>query len=46
MYLARLENSSGFAILPGSFQRDVTFGIPVKHSEEIVIGACHYDTKE
>lgn len=46
LYLAGLENGSGFAVLPGCFQRDVTFSVPVKHSEEIIIGACHYDAEE
>lgn len=44
-YLARLENGSGFAVLPGCFQGDVTFSVPVKHSEEIIIGAGHYHTE-
>lgn len=42
-HLARLENGSGFAVFSGCFQRDVTFSVPVKHSEEVVIGAGHYD---
>lgn len=46
LYLARLENGSGFAVLPGRFQCDVAFSVPVKHSEEIVIGAGHYDAEE
>lgn len=44
-YLARLENGSGFAVLPGRLQRDVTFGVAVKHSEEIVVGAAHDDAE-
>lgn len=44
-YLARLENGSGFAVLPGCFQCDVTFSVPVKHSEEIIIGAGHNHTE-
>ena len=46
LYLARLENGSGFAVLPGRLQRDVTFRVPVEHSEEVVIGAGHYDAVE
>lgn len=46
VYLARLENGSGFAVFSGRFQCDITFGVPIKHSEEIVIGAGHYDTEE
>lgn len=42
-HLARFENGSGFAVLPGRFQCDVTLCVPVKHSEEIVVGASHYD---
>lgn len=45
LYLSRLENGSGFAVLPGSFQCDVTFSVTVKHSEEVVIGAGHYDAE-
>lgn len=46
MYLARLENGSWLAVLSGCFQRDVTFGVPVKHSEKIVVGAGHDDAEE
>lgn len=46
LYLARLKNGSGFAVLSGRFQRNVAFRVPVKHPEEVVIGACHYDTEE
>lgn len=44
--LARLEDGSGFAVLPGRFQRHVAFSVSVKHSEEVVIGARHYDTDD
>lgn len=43
-HLAGLQNRSGFAIFSGCFQRDVTFGVPVKHSEKIVVGTGHYYT--
>lgn len=46
MYLARLQNSSGFAVLSGCFQCDVSFGVSVKHSEEIVVRAGHYDAEK
>lgn len=46
MYLARLEDGSGFAVLPGCFQRDVSFRVPVEHPEEVVIGAGHDDAEE
>ena len=46
LYLARLENGSGFAVLPGRLQCDVTFSVPVEHSEEVVVGAGHNDTEE
>lgn len=46
LYLARLENGSGFAVLSGRLQCDVTFSVPVKHSKEIVIRAGHYDAEE
>lgn len=46
LYLARLENGSGFAVLPGRFQSDVTFSVAVKHSEKIIVGAGHYDAAE
>lgn len=46
LYLARLENGSGFAVLPGRFQRDITFSVTVKHSEKIIVGASHYDAAE
>lgn len=46
MYLARLEDGSGFAVLPGCFQRDIAFSVSIKHSEKVVIGARHYDTDD
>lgn len=46
IYLAGLEDGSGFAVLPGRFQRDIAFSVPVKHSEEVVVRACHYDTED
>jgi len=44
--LARLQDGSGFAVLPRRLQGDVTFGVPVEHPEEIVIGAGHDDAEE
>lgn len=44
--LARLEDGSGFAVLPGRFQRHVAFSVSVKHSEEVVVGARHDDTDD
>lgn len=44
-YLARLEDGSGLAVLPGRLQRDVTFGVAVEHSEKIVVGTAHDDAE-
>ena len=43
-YLAGFEDSSGLAVLSGRLQRDVPLGVPVKHPEEVVVGAGHDHT--
>lgn len=40
----RLEDSPGFAALPGRFQGHVTLGVPVEHAEEVVVSSRHDDT--
>lgn len=40
-----LENSSGFAALPGCFQGHVPLGVPVEHAEEVVVGSSHDHTR-
>lgn len=35
-----------FAALSGCLQCDVPPGVPVKHSKEVVVGACHDGTAE
>lgn len=42
----RLENSAGFAALPGCLQGNIPLGVSVKHSKEVVICTCHDDTGE
>lgn len=41
-----LEDSPGFAALPRCFQGHVTLGVPVEHTEEVVVGSCHDDADE
>ena len=43
-YLAGFEDSPGLAVLSGRLQGDVTLGVPVKHPEEVVVGAGHDHT--
>lgn len=42
--LSWLEDGSGFAVLPRGFQCHVTLCVSIKHTEEVVVGACHQDT--
>lgn len=37
----RFKDGSGFAAFSGGFKGHVTFGVPVKHAEEVVVGAGH-----
>ncbi len=39
-----LEDSSGFAALSRRLQGHVTFGVPVEHAEEVVVGSGHDHT--
>ena len=43
-HFARFERSPRFAALPGRLQRDVSPGVAVEHSEEVVVGAGHDGT--
>lgn len=40
----RLEDGPRFAALPGRFQGHVTLGVPVEHTEEVVVSSRHDDT--
>jgi len=43
-YLAWFERGPWLAALPGGLQCDIPPGVAVKHSEEVVVGACHDGT--
>lgn len=45
-HLPGLQNGTGFTVLPGRLQRDISPGVPVEHPEEVVIGAGHDGTAE
>ena len=40
----RFKDGSGFAAFSGRFKGHVAFGVPVKHAEEVVVGAGHDHT--
>lgn len=39
-----LQDSPRFAVLPRGLKGNITLSVPVKHSEEVVVGPCHDDT--
>lgn len=43
---SRFQYSSRFAALSRRLQGHVTFGVPVEHAEEVVVGSCHDDTEQ
>lgn len=44
-HLPRFEHGTGFTVFPRSLQRDVPARVPVKHSEEVVVGTRHDGTE-